>query len=428
MNRFFRVMALVACLAMAGPARADEPKEKTTAKVEKKAKARKLNLYGLELKLGLGSYNALNTAGEGEEWYLRYSFNLDWAVGKVFWPKTKVLKAFKVRLSFRVQNEIVGTDPTYRSTSFSNPNYSGSQQEYLPISDTGLVVSESGTDNTDRKVEGAYRRVDYSDLWLTIMNTSLYTIPKAKINIDAALRLTLPTSLQSRNKGLRTYTMLYAGLTRGFRFPHNLNLFAGYGFYWVHYFWKNDVPEIHDNYDSWDVDNTEVSGSDDLDYVASGYNPHDAVYNSLWVNFNFLKKFNFYIDYTYMWVAPYQPDEYCEVDLGNGLTTNACENTYELRGYGRPQPWEMRNSQMFTMSLSYDPLPYLKVAAGFTTVAPELKPNSQDYQQAFLVTNYNRYSMFMFNLTFYTGKLLKSVYSRGKVKEKKAKSLEDITS
>jgi hypothetical protein len=420
------VVALIASLSVAGHAWADEPKEKTAAKVEKKAEGEKLDLYGLELKLGLGSYNALTTAGEGEEWYLRYSFNLDWSFGKVFWPKTKVLNAFKARLTFRVQNEMVGTDPRYRTTNFANPNYSGSQMEYLPISDQGGYLDESDAHQTDRTVSGAYRRADYSDVWLTIMNSSLYTIPKAKINIDAALRVTLPTSLQSRNKGLRTYIMSYAGLTRGFSLPYNMKLFAGYGFYWVHYFWKSDVPHTKDNFDSWEDPNTGVSSTDDYDYPASSYNPHDAVYNSLWVNLNFLKKFNFYVDYTYMWIAPYQPDDYCIVDLGNGTTTNACENTYDVRGYSRPQPWEMRTSQMFTMSLSYAPLPYLKVAAGLTTVAPERKPNSQDYQQAFLVTNYNRYSMFMLNLTFYTGKLLKSVYGKG-AKKKKAKSLEDIT-
>ena len=427
MIRFSRFVALVACLLVTANARADDPKEKTEAKVEKKAKSKSFDTYGLELKLGLGSYNSINVAGEGDEWYMRYSFTLDWNFGRYFWAKKKVLNAFKAQMGFRLQNELVGTNPAFRSTSFSNPNYSTSQMEYLPISDTGGYVSESGTDQTKRTVSGAYRRVDYSDIFVTVSNGSLYEIPKAKINIDAAFRFTLPTSLQSRNKGLRTYTMLYAGLTRAFSLPATMRLFVGYGFYWVHYFWKNDVPNINDNYDSWEADNTDVTGSGDLDYVSSSYNPHDAVYNSLWVNLNFLKKFNLYLDYTHMWLAPYQPDDHCTVDLGNGTTTNACENTYEVRGYGRPQPWELRASQSFTASLSYSPLPYLKLALGLSTTAPERKPNSSSLQQPFIVTNYNRYTMMMFNVTFYTGKMLKKVLRSAPLKKKKAKSLEDIT-
>jgi len=424
--RISYILVLAACLLAAPKARADD--SETEAKVEKKDEGKPIETYGLDLRLGLGSYNALNTAGEGDEWYMRYDFTLDWNFGRHYWPKSKVIKSFKAQVSFRMQNELVGTDPRFRSTSFSNPNYSNSQREYLPISDTGGYVSSSGTVDTQRVVDGAYRRVDYSDIFLTLMNTSLYEIPKAKINVDGAVRFSLPTSLQSRNKGLRTYSMLYAGLTRVFSLPKKMNLFVGYGFYWVHYFWKYDVPSIKDNYNSWEAENTGVSGNEDLNYVASSYNPSDAIFNSLWVNLNFMKKFNLYLDYTHMWLAPYQPDDHCIVDLGNGMTTNVCENTYDVRGYGRPMPWQMRASQSFTASLSYNPLPYLKVALGLTTTAPERKPDSSTLQQPFLVTNYNRYTMFMLNVTFYTSKMIQTVFKKGPVKKKEAKSLEDVTS
>ena len=67
MIRFSRFVALVACLLVTANARADDPKEKTEAKVEKKAKSKSFDTYGLELKLGLGSYNSINVAGEGDE-------------------------------------------------------------------------------------------------------------------------------------------------------------------------------------------------------------------------------------------------------------------------------------------------------------------------------------------------------------------------
>lgn len=424
---FFVIAA--GCLLALPAAWADESEQQADeAEVTVEDEEKPFETYGLELRLDLGSINSLNVAGDGAAWFLRYEFGLDWNFGRHYWPKNKVANTFRAQVSFRLQNELVGVDPRFRTTSFSNPNYGTSQQEYLPISDTGGYVERSDTSSTQRSVDGAYRRVDYSDIFVSLMNTSLFEIPKTKINVDAAFRFALPVSLQSRNKGMRTYTMLYTGLTRAFSLPSNLNLFVGYGFYWVHYFWKYDVPSIKDNYSSWEAENADVSGSDDLDYVASSYNPRDAVYNSLWVNLNFLKDFNLMLNYTHIWVAPYQADKYCEMDLGNGTTTNVCDNTADVRGYERPMPWELRAAQSFTATLQYNVKPYLRLSMGLSTSAPERKPDSSTRQQPFLVTNYNRYTMFMLNMTFYTARFLDRVFRKEPVRKRKAKSYEDIVS
>ncbi len=392
-------------LAFAGPAQARETTEGTAATVKKEQKPKKLNLYGLNLTFTLQSMNGLNSEWEGAEWALFYKFKLDWRFGHLYFHK-KALAGLKMTAGFTFSHELVGTDPRYRDTSFPSANYAGNQSQYLPIQGQGGYLPESDTTKTQYQVSGAYRRVDYSDITLSVTNDSWYVIPKAKINIDGGLTLTLPTSLQSRNKGLRTYLMTSLGMSRFFKLPYTINLGLGYNFYWVHYFWKYDTPSINDNYDSWTADNAGVSGQDDLDYPSTRFNPHDAVSNGLWVNVSFLKKFSFFMGYEYLWMAPYQSDKYCEMDLGNGLTTNVCENTYDVRGYGKAEAWQLRDYQIFSMLLSYKILPYLKATAGFMTQAPERKPDSSTYQQAFLNLNYNRYSVFAFYLTFYTDKLL----------------------
>ncbi len=424
------IFLTILALWMAGGAAAAQGSEEADQsggqkpQVKKKATTEGMNLYGLNFTFTLQSLNALTNQWEGMEWVLYYKFKLDWRFGHVYFHK-KALAGLKLTVGFNVSNELVGTDPRYRSTSFPDANYAGTQSQYLPIQDQGGYLPDSGA-HPQYQVSGAYRRTDYSDISLSLTNDSWYVIPKAKINIDGGIGLMIPTSLQSRNKGLRTYFMASMGLSRFFKLPYTLGLGLGYNFYWVHYFWEYDTPSISDNYDSWEAENAGASGADDYDYVSTRFNVHDAVSNGFWVSFSFLKKFTLLASYEYIWLAPYQSDKYCEVDLGGGLTTNACENTYEVRGYGQAAPWELRNYQIFTMLLSYKPLPYLKGTIGFVTQAPERKPDSRTYQQAFLNLNYNRYSMFTVYLTLYTDQLIKKVFGGGRT-EKRGGTREYLT-
>jgi len=411
-RRVAGLLALVLFLGLATSASADESRNKTDAQVAKKAKPKpkKLNLYGLNLNFTWQSVNSINTQMEGAEWIFYYKFKLEWRFGGVFFKKNKFFSGLRASAGFAVSNELVGTSSTYRGTSFSNPNYAGSQTQYLPIQDQDGYLSNSGSGQTKYQVSGADRRANYSDITLNLTNDSWYTIPKAKIVIDGGFTMTIPTSIQSRNKGLRTYLMTSLGLTRFFQLPRHFMIGVGYNFSWVHYFWKYDTPSIKDNYSSWQADNSGASGSDDYNYVSTSFNPHDAMSHDLWAYVVFPKGFGLYLGYQYQWVAPYQSNAYCTMDLGNGTTTNICQNTYDVRGYGKTEAYQLRDYQSFSMLLSYKILPYLKATAGFITQAPERKPDSRSYQQAFLVTNYNRYTMFAVYLTFYTDKFLHKVY------------------
>lgn len=426
MRRFLFSAAVLAFLATSAYARADEPKGKAKTDVEakKKTKAKPLNLYGLNLTLTLGSYNAITAAGEGNEWFLQYMFRLDWSLGKVLWKKNKVLKGLRAYLSFSVQNELVGTDPRFRSSSFSNPGFTAGNLENLAIQGQGGYLSESSSGSAETQVSGTDRRANYSDVSVGVLNSSWYEIPKVKINIDGGLKFVIPTSLQSRSKGLHTYSSIALGLTRTFSLPKKMSISIGYVFTWAHYFWKSDVPYVSDKYDEFTDPATGVSGTD-FDHIPTSFNTHDAIVNGAWVSWSFLKYFTLFADYNHFWMAPYQPDKYCEVDLGGGLTTNACENTYDLRGYDRPLPWQTRNFQAVSFRLMYKPLPYLYINAGIMTEAPERKPNSSTYQQPFLVTNYNRYSMFFITMSINTEKLLNAIMKKGE-KKTKTKSREDL--
>lgn len=420
------LLLLTVMLPASSRAQTDQPKEKTKTDetAEKKVKVKPLNLYGLNLFLSLSSANALNIAGEGEEWFLQYDFRMDWSLGSLFFKKNKILKGLRTSVTFQVRNELMGTDPSFRSSDYKGTSFAGGQLEYLPISAYGYL-SPSGSDSTQYQVSGTQRRADYSDIGIAVLNGSWYEVPKAKINIDGGLKFSIPTSLQSRAKGLNTILSASLGLSRTFKLPKKTSISLGYNFAWIHYFWKAKTPYIMDKYNSWEASNTAASGTDDMDYNAEAFNPHDAMINGVWGSVSFLKYFTFYADYNYIWIAPYQSNSYCVVDIGNGLTTDACENTYDVRGYGRPLPWQLKNIQAVSLRLMYRPLPYLTATTGFMTEAPERKPNSSSYQQALMVTNYNRYTYFFVTLTLNTELLLKKIMGR-ETKPKTTRSRDDL--
>lgn len=361
----------------------------TEVKTKKKIKGQDA-LKGFTLTLDLASTHRLNLEPENAEWVSSYGFKPGYKFGHHF-SKKSMFKTLQLEAAFNLSNEIVGNNPRYRTSQFSDPNFFSKDLSYMALSDS--VLSRSEADDVDRRVDGAERRIDYSDIVFTLKN-SFGNIPVLDVGVNASFSAAVPLSLASINAGLLTKLDYGVGLIKSFRLGGRPVIFA-YNFTLSHYLYEYETKGI-DYLDS----SVEISGQeyDTYNYNSGARNNEFAFTNMFSAVFMPVKNVSVVAAYSLLTMRTHEFSQ-CMYTTPDGNLIDVCASTSEVRGYddgGRGQ----RDYQMFVVQAAYSVLPYLKLSLALQTVTPQLKPNSQDYQQPFLSFNRNNYSSVMFKLSY----------------------------
>ncbi|MBN2722689.1 MAG: hypothetical protein JXR95_01315 [Deltaproteobacteria bacterium] len=356
-----------------------------------KKSASKDALHGLIFRLGLGSNHRLNLEPENAEWVSSYHFTLGYRLGKELFGKG-FFKPLTVSANFSLSNELVGNDPRYRTAYFSDSSLYTSSMSSLALVDSVYTPKES--DSTPRIVSGAMKRPDYSDVVINLSHPSIYTIPVAKIGISGSFSATVPTSLTSRNVGLKTKLDYSIGFSRSFKIG-SMSLGLEYGFGFTQYFYDYETASINSNDDPVYVNGIAY---DPLTYDGVSRNTEFAFTNMLGVSFSPIKKLSVNASYGLLTMRSYNFSN-CEYTTPDGMIINVCDTTTAVRTYddgGRGR----RDYQMFSLGASYKLLDYLSLSLTLNTFTPQLKPSTEEYQQPFLSFDRNNYSSVMFKVSY----------------------------
>ena len=285
----------------------------------KKTTGGKDPLHGLILNLGLASTHRLNLEPDNAEWVSSYHLGLGWRLGKILAPKTW-FKALTLSASFNFSNDLVGNNPIYRSTQFSDPDLYTKNLSYLGLNDSLLQRSEE--DNIDRRVDGADRRIDYSDISITLAHGNIATIPGAKINVSGSIGAVIPLSLASINAGLKTKFDYGVGLSRSFKIG-KMGLSLSYGLTFTHYIYDYATKSI----DSLD-DPIYVNGVayDTYSYNSTSRNNEYAFTNMFSVGFAPTKKISIAATYGVLTMRTYEWSN-CLYTTPTGEVIDVCATT-----------------------------------------------------------------------------------------------------
>jgi len=383
------------------PATEEGSSEVEVKKEVDKTKTEKPLWNGFTANIGLSSNHVLNAEPENVNWVTSYSIRAGWKMGRVLFPENKHLKPLSLSASFSLSNEIMGNDPRYRSQYFSDTELYGHNLSYLGVSDS--ILSRSEAENLDRRVSGAQRRVDYSDINIKLSHGSLFTIPNADIKVSGAMGFLIPTSLTSRNVGLNTKWDTTLNFARSFKVGGK-DLSLSYGLTFTYYFYKyktayiehmgepvlvNGVP-----YDT--IPNESVSRTNEFGFT-----------NMFGVEYEFLKDWSVSMSYGLLTLRTNQFDS-CNYTTPTGEVIDVCQTTNDVRGYD-PGSRGRRDFQMFSAGVSYNALNYLSFELSLSSFTPQRKPNSQDYQQPFLSFDRNNYSSIMFKINYSVDAFYKKV-------------------
>jgi hypothetical protein len=355
-----------------------------------KKKATKDPLKGFTLKLGVGSSHRLNVEPDNASWISSYEIKAGYNLGKQLFPKT-FFKGLRLVSTFSFSNEFIGNSSKYRTSYFSNPDFLSQNVSYLGVDDSMLTESESS--DVDYKEDGTQKRVDYSDIIITMKHDSIAKLPGG-IGLAGSLGFSIPTSLTSRNAGLKTKMDYNLGVSKIFKLGKKM-LIVGYDFTFTHYIYSYTTPGINHLDDGFVINGVEY---DTVNYNTAGRLSEFGYTNMGYLMFQPIKKLTILGAYALLTFQS-QKFENCIYTTPDGMQINVCATTDDVRGYDDGSRGT-RDYQMFMLSASYKMLDYLSLSLTLNTFTPQTKANSTDYQQPFLSFNRNNYSSLMFKVSY----------------------------
>jgi hypothetical protein len=244
----------------------------------------------------------------------------------------------------------------------------------------------------------ASRRTDYSDLWLTAGLPRLFTIPRARLDVPASLRVILPLSAQSRFQTLRLGLTGTTGLGRAF---WKDRLRVGYALGFTKNLHAYSTPGL----DPGPLDAGETGGNPHAPLSGvgisnlyanpslvgtGGFNTSFSLSNALSAHVAIADRWSG--DVLYMWTDGFTYAHRCVVDV-SGQTVDTCrtgavvaaDSGSEVTGRGH------KRAQVFWVTVSYQAAPWLDLSLAWVNWAPRMKPDSS-YRQGFISTDYNAFT------------------------------------
>jgi hypothetical protein len=377
------IALILGLLGMAAVASADtlSPTGNLSAGEVEKKKPEQVPFAGFGIDLTVADGSGLNSVGHNYRNDLNFYFEPTWKVGARYLAHTR-WKTLQIAGRFSVTQNLSGTDEA---------NFSGRSNLAGPQGTCGAMQNPDGTWYVPYCNPAPNdRRTDYSDIWLTIRNPKIYTIPKLEININPSIRFILPSSEESRYATLIMGITPSVSLSRSF-WKDRISLSYGLGF--TKNFHRYTSPSL--NPDQSGTASTIGGNYYDGAYGAGisnfyndptrvgetgAYNTSFSVMNSFSGGFQFTDKVGF--DALYILISPFAYDHAC-TQVIQGYTIDTCR-------FGDPSA-RKGMSQVLWLTLGYQALPWLGLAVAYINWAPTYHPDGS-YRQGVISTDYNAFT------------------------------------
>lgn len=392
-------LAAVALAAVLAPAAAHAQAQPAGDIVS--GKSEKVRFYGFAMDYSLYDATSLNAVNYTNE--ISMYFLPRWNLGRL-WMKSTPFERLAISGRFVLAYDPVGYDEgSYAAGSDLGPAQPCSN---LTPSTNGGVIDASQVKRCDYPQN---HRWDPGDIWLTISNARIVTIPKVGINISPSIRFVLPTSKQSQ------YQTLQLGLTGGLRadrsffgdkFGLSYTLLATKNF---HRFtspvgqetsFGTADPQIGYS-ENYHLSNALApgGGADPFNATSFSRNSSYGFTHIFGIDINPTDKLSFSIlyilvdNFRYPWpdndtiTVNGQPHDLQEA--GQKVAANSGSNVLR-QGHA--------DSQIFWATVGYQALDWLNVSLSLITASPQRHPDGTP-RQPFLSVDYNAFSQVSFGAT-----------------------------
>jgi len=393
------VLVSLLLLAPAGQAHADTPtvtSAVTAADVAKKDEKPRFLGFGMDFSI----YDGTGLNGPAYANSINMYFEPNWAIGKRWLGGTRFSR-LAIAGRFVLSRALAGYDES---------GFTGSAAQ-APIGNCGgIQISGQGGQLEgipNRCPTAGPNRWDYSDLWLTIKNPKIYTIPKVGIDLNPSMRVVFPTSLQSQYRTMLLSLTASLGLSRSF-FHDKLTLSYSLGF--TKFFYRNTAPGplptgtlpdgSVDGYSTSSIDGLanfylDPSHSSSPDML----NPNFGLTNLFSVDYAPTDKLSFSL--LYILFDNFAYGAQCGVQPYGNVMTDVCANANTVamatNGVGTYGPAH-KDTQVLWVTAGYQVLDWLNLSIAWINWAPLRKPDNS-FRQGVISTNYDAFTTISFGAT-----------------------------
>jgi hypothetical protein len=331
-------------------------------------------------------------------------FEPAWSPGKL-WLRGTRFKTLTLAGRFALTRALAGYD---------DANFSQYSDNGYAVRCSNLQVSSTGTvdpNAVQRCQYSANYRWDYGDIWLTVKNPKIVTIPFLKVDINPSLRFILPTSLESQYQTLRLATAYSLGATRTF-WKDKITL--GYSFGFTKYFHQYTTPGestsgaplkndlVAAGYGASDIAPSTANFLSDPSKVGTinGLNPDFGFTHIFSVDVAPIDKLNFTL--LYLLIDAYSYPATCDpINVAGVGLVNDCANANTVakvsNGVGTAGR-QIKDSQVLWVTVGYQVTDYLNLSLAWINWAPLRKPDNS-YRQGIISTNYDAFTTVNFGAT-----------------------------
>lgn len=328
-----------------------------------------------------------------------------WAVGKAFLANTP-FSHLEIDGRWTLTRTFAGYDPV----------------AVHPTGDLGYAprcsnLAQAGNGNLDpNSVQRCPTSADYrwnsGDIWLTVKNPGIYTIPGLDVKVNPSIRFILPTSIESQYATLRLATAATLSLSRSF-LDHQLTFMAAFG--GTKYFHRyttpgaeTDAPAVVDgavtsNYRSAQVSSNSANFYLDPSRASEGlFNPSFGLSQIVSADYApaELKKLSFSVLYIWLHSFAYEAAQ-CNVTVA-GRSYDACAAADRVakvsNGVGTAGR-AVSDLQIFWATVNYQLEPWVGLSLAWINAAPQRKPDNSA-RQGFFSADYNAFTSVSLGATF----------------------------
>ncbi|MGZ3443582.1 MAG: hypothetical protein ACXVDD_28865, partial [Polyangia bacterium] len=370
----------------------------------------KPRFYGFTVDLTTADGSGLNSVGHNYRNDFVWYFEPAWNIGQMYLRGSR-WRTLQLQARFSLTANVSGTDEA---------NFSGSSNASPAGTCPGTTINDNGTVDPGSvgycNPSSNTRRADYSDVWLTLRSPRIYTIPKINVYLNPALRVILPTSVESR---FQTLVMsLTPSIALGRTFWRD-KLRVGYGFGFTknfHQYTSSQLTPIaggpattaggnlSDGPYGAGLSNFYLDPS--RDGTIGGYNVNYSLSHTISGGIQLSDKWS--IDVLYVIIDSFTYDHSCATSnvMANGSPYDTCsagDRVAANSGASLARP-SHRDSQVFWATLGYQPLDWLGLSLAWINWAP-LQRLDSSYRQGIISTNYDAFTTIQLAATVTVDKL-----------------------
>jgi hypothetical protein len=415
-NRHLARTALVASIFSAATSYAQSNANSPTAgAVDKKQEDVRFGGFGFDFTMS--DSMGLNGVGQNYRNELNFYFEPRWDIGKK-WMKNTRFRTFGIGVRFSLTQPLTGVDEGYFNGNSNLQDPQGTCGSPQINQNGSLDPTTVGYCNPQRNDF----RTGYSDIWLTIRNPKIYTIPKLEVNINPSFRMFLPVSQESLYQTLQFAIAPSLSLSRSFWKDH-INL--AFGVSYTKNFHKYTSPQLNpanggtsgSSIGGNPYDGIMGAGLSNL-YIdptrtgtISGYNVSQSVAYTINGTVNFNDKWS--LDALYIIRNAFVYDSSCLSDQ-SGYTVDLCRSGDAVASssgtfLNRPGA---KDAQILWLSLGYQPTDWVGLSLMWINWAPLKKPDGS-FRQGVISTDYNAFTTLSIGATFSLDRIANRIWKPG---------------